>query len=142
MVHTVEAAVQTRGPGDAVDVTAEVAAAVTASGATSGIATVFVGGSTAGVTTIEFESGVVADLDRALEQVAPRGGQYEHHLRWGDDNGSAHVRAGIVGPSVTVPFKDGRLMLGTWQQIALLEFDTRPRRRPYVIQIVGDREET
>ncbi len=138
MVHTVEAAVQTRGPGDAVDVTAEVAAAVAASGAAAGIATVFVGGSTAGVTTIEFESGVVADLDRALEQVAPRRGQYEHHLRWGDDNGSAHVRAGIVGPSVTVPFKDGRLMLGTWQQIALLEFDTRPRRRPYVIQVVGD----
>jgi secondary thiamine-phosphate synthase enzyme len=142
MVHTVEAAVRTRGPGDAVDVTSEVAAAVAASGVTSGIVTVFVGGSTAGVTTIEFEPGVVADLDRALEQVAPRQGHYEHHLRWGDDNGSAHVRAGIVGPSLTVPFRNGHLLLGTWQQIALLEFDTRPRTRQYIIQIVGDREET
>ena len=128
----------TRGPGDAVDITGEVARAVAASGVTSGIVTVFVAGSTAAVTTIEFESGVIADLDRALEQIAPRRGEYQHHLRWGDDNGSAHVKAGIVGPSVTVPFREKKLLLGTWQQIALVEFDTRPRTRRYIVQIVGD----
>ena len=138
VVRTVEQIIQTQGPGDAVDVTGEVARAVAASGVTSGVVTVFVKGSTAGFTTIEFESGVVADLDRALETVAPRQADYQHHLRWGDDNGSAHVRAGIVGPSLTVPFRDGQLLLGTWQQIALLEFDTRPRTRRYIVQIVGD----
>jgi len=138
MVRTVERTARTRGPGDAVDVTAEVAAAVAGSGVTSGIATVFVTGSTAGVTTIEFESGVVADLDAALEKVAPRHADYRHHLKWGDDNGSAHVRAGMVGPSLSVPFRDGELLLGTWQQIVLLEFDTRARSRRYVVQVVGD----
>ena len=138
VVHTVEGSVNTRGPGDAVDVTGSVAAAVTASGLTSGIVTVFVEGSTAAVTTIEFESGVVADLDRALEKIAPRHGEYQHHLRWGDDNGSAHVRAGIVGPSLTVPFRDRQLLLGTWQQVVIVEFDTRPRRRRYICQIIGD----
>lgn len=138
MVRTAEAKVDTRGPGDAVDITAEVAQAVAASGVTSGIATVFVVGSTAAVTTIEFEPGVVADLDRALEKVAPRHGEYQHHLRWGDDNGSAHVRAGIVGPSLTVPFRERQLLLGTWQQIALVEFDTRPRARRFIVQMLGD----
>jgi secondary thiamine-phosphate synthase enzyme len=123
-----------------VDLTSAVAAAVAKSGMTSGIVAVFVEGSTAGVTAIEFESGVVADLDRALEKVAPRHGDYQHHLRWGDDNGSAHVRAGLVGPSLTVPFRDGSLLLGTWQQVALLEFDTRPRTRRYIMQIMGERE--
>ena len=138
MVRTVECTARTQGPGDAVDLTGEVAAAVAGSGVTSGIATVFVTGSTAGVTTIEFESGVVADLDAALEKVAPRHANYRHHLRWGDDNGSAHVRAGVVGPSLSVPFRDGELLLGTWQQIVLLEFDTRARSRHYIVQVVGD----
>ncbi len=138
MVRTVEGTARSRGPGDAVDLTGEVAAAVAGSGVTAGVATVFVSGSTAGVTTIEFEPGVVADLDAALEKMAPRHGDYRHHLRWGDDNGSAHVRAGVVGPSLTVPFRDGELMLGTWQQIVLLEFDTRARSRRYIVQIVGE----
>jgi len=138
VVRTVEATADTRGPGDAVDITGEVARAVAGSEVKSGIVTVFVTGSTAGLTTIEYESGVVADLDRTLEKIAPRGGEYQHHLRWGDDNGSAHVKAGIVGPSLTVPFRDGRLLLGTWQQITMLEFDTRPRLRRYLMQIVGD----
>jgi secondary thiamine-phosphate synthase enzyme len=138
VVRTVEQAVRTRGPGDAVDVTEEVTAAVAGSGVTSGVVTVFVAGSTAGFTTIEFEPGVVADLDAALEKVAPRRGEYRHHLRWGDDNGAAHVRAGIVGPSLTVPFRNGQLLLGTWQQIALLEFDTQARSRRYIVQIVGE----
>jgi secondary thiamine-phosphate synthase enzyme len=138
VVRTVEAAADTRGPGDAVDITGEVARAVAGSDVQSGIVIVFVTGSTAGLTTIEFEPGVVADLDRTLEKVAPRRGDYQHHLRWGDDNGSAHVRAGIVGPSLTVPFRDGRLLLGTWQQITILEFDTRARTRRYIMQIVGE----
>jgi secondary thiamine-phosphate synthase enzyme len=130
--------VETRGQGDAVDITRDVARAVAASGIASGLVTVFVVGSTASVTTIEFEPGVVSDLDRALEKVAPRHGDYQHHFRWGDDNGSAHVRAGIVGPSLSVPFRDTRLLLGTWQQITLVEFDTRSRTRECVLQIIGE----
>ena len=90
------------------------------------------------MTTIEFEPGAVADLNRLLEMVAPRETDYRHHLRWGDDNGSSHVRAALLGPSLTVPFTDGKLMLGTWQQIMLLECDTRPRKREIVIQIMGE----
>jgi secondary thiamine-phosphate synthase enzyme len=138
MVRTSEHEARTRGQGDAVDVTGHVAAAVTTSGVREGLATVFVSGSTAGVSAIEFEDGVVDDLDRALDKVAPRLGEYQHHLRWNDDNGSSHVRAGIVGPSLSVPFRAGRLLLGTWQQIVLFEFDTRPRTRRYVIQIMGE----
>ena len=91
---------------------------------------------TAGVTTIEFEPGAVSDLNRLFEMIAPRGESYRHHLRWGDDNGSSHVRAALLGPSITVPFTDGKLVLGTWQQIMLIEFDTRPRKREVVIQIL------
>ena len=138
MVCTFRQSIGTRGQGDAQNLTAHVARAVVESGAGAGLVTVFVVGSTAGVTTIEFEPGVVADLDRALELVAPRDGDYQHHLRWGDDNGSSHVRAALVGPSVSVPFVEGTLQLGRWQQIALVELDTRAREREVVIQIVGD----
>ncbi len=138
MIHTTEHEVATRGQGDAADLSDQVQAAIQASGAREGLATVFVSGSTAGITAVEFEAGVVHDLDRALGKVAPLLGDYKHHLRWGDDNGSSHVRAGIVGPSLSVPFRDARLMLGTWQQIVLVEFDTQPRTRRYVIQIIGE----
>ncbi len=90
------------------------------------------------MTTIEFEPGAVQDLNAVFEALAPRGAVYRHHLRWGDDNGSSHVRAALIAPSITVPFKNGELLLGAWQQIALLEFDTRPRRRELVVQIIGD----
>jgi secondary thiamine-phosphate synthase enzyme len=130
--------ITTKGQGDARDVTPVVARIVAESGARSGIATTFVVGSTAGMTTLEFESGVVQDLDAALSMIAPRDGEYRHHLRWGDDNGSSHVRAALVGPSVIVPFNDGKLMLGTWQQIVLVEFDTQGRHRQVVIQIMGE----
>jgi secondary thiamine-phosphate synthase enzyme len=138
VVATVEGEVKTRGQGDARDLTPEVRAALAGAGLRTGIVTVFVTGSTAGVTTIEFESGVVSDLDAALERLVPRRAEYRHHLRWGDDNGSSHVRAGIVGPSLTVPVGDGQLLLGTWQQIVLLEFDTSARTRRYIIQMVGE----
>lgn len=138
MVVTDRCEVSTKGQGDAHDVTGAVSRAVTASGVRSGVATVFVVGSTAGITTIEFEPGAIADLNSVFEGLAPRKGSYRHHLRWGDDNGSSHVRAAMLGPSIAVPFVDGALTLGTWQQIMLLEFDTRPRRRELVIQIVGE----
>ena len=114
------------------------AAVVERSGLAGGIVTVFVVGSTAGLTTIEFEPGAVADLNGVFERLAPRHGEYRHHLRWGDDNGSSHVRAALLGPSLTVPFMARTLTLGTWQQIMLLEFDTRARTREVVVQIVGE----
>jgi secondary thiamine-phosphate synthase enzyme len=95
-------------------------------------------GSTAAITTIEFESGAIADLNDVLEALAPRDGDYAHHARWGDDNGSSHVRAALLGPSVTIPFVGGELALGAWQQIMLLECDTRARTREIVVQIVGE----
>jgi len=138
MIATTTREARTAGQGDVRDITAEVAEAVAGSGARQGVATVFVTGSTAGVTTIEFEPGCVADLDRAFESIAPRAGEYQHHLRWGDDNGSSHVRAAMLGPSLSVPFADGALLIGTWQQIVLVEFDTRPRTRAFVIQVAGE----
>jgi secondary thiamine-phosphate synthase enzyme len=137
MVMTKRHRLRTRGQGDAHDLTRIVAAAVSESGAAAGIVSVCVVGSTAAVTTIEFEPGAIADLNRLLETLAPRAGHYEHHLRWGDDNGSSHVRAALLGPSVTVPFAERELILGTWQQIMLLELDTRGRDREVVVQVLG-----
>src|SRR5262245_45134972 len=138
MVVTHTHQLSTSGQGDAHDLTHPVARVVAASGIASGIVTVFVIGSTAGVTTIEFEPGAVADLNAVFESLAPRDGAYRHHLRWGDDNGSSHVRAALLGPSVTIPFARSKLLVGTWQQIMLIEFDTGPRDRELVIQIVGE----
>jgi len=129
---------QTKGQGDTHDLTDAVARAIGATGMRSGVVTLFVIGSTAGLTTIEFEPGAVSDLQAAFERIAPRAAEYEHHLRWGDDNGHAHVRAALLGPSLSVPFVDGKLTLGTWQQIILVDFDTRPRRREVVAQILGE----
>jgi secondary thiamine-phosphate synthase enzyme len=138
MVATHRRSVATRGQGDAHDVTDVVSHIVADSRIASGTATVFIVGSTAAVTTIEFEPGAIADLNRLFEQIAPRNADYRHHLRWGDDNGSSHVRAALLGPSLTVPFADGKLLLGTWQQIIVLELDTRPRKREIVVQVVGE----
>ena len=138
MVGTHIYELSTNGQGDARDLTEAAAAAVAASGMESGVATVFVVGSTAAVTTIEFEPGAVSDFNGLFERLAPRSAEYQHHLRWGDDNGSSHVRAALLGPSVNIPFTDGRLLLGTWQQIMLAEFDTRPRQRRVVIQMLGE----
>lgn len=138
MVRTVTHEARTSGQGDLRDVTGAVAAAVAGSGLSAGIVTVAVVGSTAGVTTIEYEPGAVADFDAALERLAPRNGAYRHHERWGDDNGSSHVRAALLGPSLTLPFTDGRVRLGRWQQIVLAELDTRPRSRQVVVQMIGE----
>ena len=138
VVHTHKLRIQTGGHGDAHDITDAVAAALLDCGLQRGVVTVFVVGSTAAVTTIEFEPGAVADLNASLETLAPRHSEYRHHLRWGDDNGSSHVRAALLGPSVTIPFVDRGLALGTWQQIMLLEVDTRPRAREVIVQILGE----
>src|SRR5262245_49533847 len=138
MVVTHTHHIQTSGQGDACDVTNVVAEDLSRSTLTAGVATVSVIGSTAGMTTIEFEPGAVSDLNALLERLAPRHGEYRHHLRWGDDNGSSHVRAALVGPSISLPFVERALCLGTWQQIVLLEFDTQARRRELVVQIVGE----
>ncbi len=138
MVISRQLTLQTRGHGDTHDLTQAVARAVSESQLGSGVVTLFVIGSTAGLTAIEFEPGAVADLQTAFEKVAPRDADYQHHLRWGDDNGHSHVRAALLGPSLSVPFVEGRLTLGTWQQIILVDFDTRPRRREVAAQIVGE----
>ena len=137
-VRTHRHTLATKGQGDAHDITRLAIAALAASGLKDGTATIFVVGSTAGITTIEFEPGAISDLNRLFEALAPREGDYRHHLRWGDDNGSSHVRAALLGPSITEPFTDGRLALGTWQQIMLLEFDTRPREREVIVQLLGE----
>jgi secondary thiamine-phosphate synthase enzyme len=137
MVETTNHHVETTGQGDVHDLTPVVSRVLNASSIKSGLATVAVVGSTAGITTIEFEPGAVADLNRVWEQLAPRDSEYEHHLRWGDDNGSSHVRAAMLGPSISIPFDRGHLCIGTWQQIVLVEFDTRPRSREVVVQLIG-----
>ncbi len=138
MVITKELHLSTRGHTDVVDITGEVAQLVRESGLRAGIVTVFCPGSTGGLTTIEYESGVIADMQQVLDEVVPPDRDYRHHLRWGDDNGHSHIRAALIGPSLTVPFVDGRLTLGTWQQIVFCDFDTRPRTRRLVVQIVGE----
>ena len=127
----------TKGHSDVVDLTHLLCKAIADSGLKDGTATLFVPGSTAGLSTIEFEPGAVKDLAIALERVAPEPGHYHHHATWGDDNGSAHVRACLVGPSLVVPFSGGRPTLGTWQQVVLVDFDTRPRERQVVAQLMG-----
>ena len=138
MIVTGRISLQTRGECDVVDITSQVASQVAESGIDSGIVTVFVAGSTAGVTTIEYESGVIADLQQAWERAVPRSIPYAHDRRWGDGNGYSHVRASMLGCSLVVPFSDGRLTLGTWQQIVLVDFDNRPRSRQVVLQFMGE----
>ena len=130
--------VNTRGFNDTHDLTDKIQSAVDKSNVIAGVVTVFVPGSTAGVTTIEFESGVVEDLKNAIDRLAPQNIHYDHDARWGDGNGFAHVRAALLGPSLTVPIADGKLQLGTWQQIVLIDFDNRPRRRDVIIQLLGE----
>jgi len=128
----------TRGHTHILDMTPEIEAAVLESGIREGLVTVFVSGSTAAITTMEYEPGCVADFRRLMEMLAPENAEYAHNQRWGDGNGYAHLRASLVGPSLTVPVIEGRLAVGTWQQIVLVDFDNRPRRRRVVVRVVGD----
>ena len=127
----------TQGESDVHDITDQVAEVVRRAGQAGGTVTVFVSGSTAAVTTIEFEDGVVRDLCDAIERMAPKDMTYAHDARWGDMNGYSHVRASMIGPSLVVPFREGRLLLGQWQQIVLIDFDNRPRKREIVLQMMG-----
>jgi secondary thiamine-phosphate synthase enzyme len=129
---------RTRGDGDTIDLTGELAQELSRSGLTDGVVTLFIGGSTGGITTIEFEPGAVSDLKEVLETVAPKGRDWRHHLKWGDANGHSHVRSALVGPSLSVPFVRGELCLGTWQQVVLIDFDDRPRRREVIVQFIGE----
>ncbi|MGH7889350.1 MAG: secondary thiamine-phosphate synthase enzyme YjbQ [Thermodesulfobacteriota bacterium] len=137
-VKTVSLRLETMGETDLIDITQSVAKAVKDSGVSSGSVTVFIPGSTAGVTTIEYESGAISDFKKALDRIAPKNIHYEHDVRWGDGNGYSHIRAALLGPSLTVPFSATRLLLGTWQQIIVVDFDNRPRRREVIVQIIGE----
>ncbi|MEM0029430.1 MAG: secondary thiamine-phosphate synthase enzyme YjbQ [Candidatus Nitrosocaldus sp.] len=130
--------IRTRGEGDMVDISKYVSNAVVESRLRNGIVVLFVKGSTAAITTIEYEPGLLKDFPNMLERVAPKGIEYEHEKRWHDGNGHSHVRASLIGPSLTVPFIDGRLTLGTWQQIVLIELDVRSRERSIIMQIIGE----
>jgi secondary thiamine-phosphate synthase enzyme len=131
--------ISSKGETDIVDLTAKVQEVVQRHGFREGQALVFVSGSTAGLTTLEYEPGLLQDLPAAFERLAPRGLRYAHEDTWHDGNGHSHVRASLLGPSLTVPFREGRLLLGTWQQIVLLDFDNRPRKREVVVQLSGER---
>lgn len=139
MVKTEQIQVSTRGNCHVVNITDDVGRAVAGSGLSEGVVTLFNIGSTAGITTTEYEPGLVNhDIEAAFERIAPEAGAYEHEKTWHDDNGHSHVRASLLGPSLSVPFTDGRLTLGTWQQIILVDFDTRSRKRAVVCQFIGE----
>ena len=129
---------ETTREGEMMDITRKMQDAVSESGLKDGIAVVFVAGSTGAVTTIEYEPGLLADFPDMLQRIAPKEIQYEHERRWHDGNGHSHVRASMIGPSLTVPFNDSHLTLGTWQQVVFLELDVRPRSRQLIVQMVGE----
>ena len=134
-----EFALETMGNNHVVNITDAVARCLQGGGISDGVVTVFVIGSTAGITTTEFEPGLANhDLEAAFEGIAPKDGSYVHEQTWNDDNGHSHVRASLIGPSLTIPVVARELTLGTWQQIVLIDFDTRPRSRRIVVQVIGD----
>jgi secondary thiamine-phosphate synthase enzyme len=137
-VKSASISISTRGDADVQDITAELARLVAASGLKNGAVTVFCPSSTSGVTTIEYEPGAVADLRRLFDEIVPAGRAYAHEAAWQDGNGHSHVRAALLGPALTVPFVNGRLTLGTWQQVVYVDFDVRPRRRELVAQMIGE----
>jgi secondary thiamine-phosphate synthase enzyme len=137
-VSTKKIKLRTKGEGEIVDITPEVEAAVRSSKLMNGTITVFVPGSTGAVTTLEYEPGILHDLPAMFERIAPRDAGYQHEERWHDGNGHSHLRATLLGPSLTVPFVEGLLTLGTWQQIVFVEFDIRARSRELIIQIIGE----
>jgi len=138
MIVTGEISLHTAGSGDTLDITTKVQDLLTGSKLVKGTANIFVTGSTAGITTIEYEPGLVDDLQKLWDRLVPQDIPYGHDARWGDGNGYAHVRASLLGASLTVPFSDRKLMLGRWQQIILVDFDNRPRSRYIVVQMTGE----
>ena len=138
MVKTGSIQLITRGNTDVQDITAEIARVVIASELKNGTVTIFCPSSTSALTTIEYESGCVSDLQRLFDEIIPSNREYAHNARWGDGNGHSHVRATLLGPSLTIPFVEGHLTLGTWQQVIYVDFDVRSRNRELVVQIVGE----
>jgi secondary thiamine-phosphate synthase enzyme len=138
MVKEQRLTLRTKGNADVIDVTDEVSRAIQMSGLTNGIAVIFSPSSTSGLTTIEYESGCVADLRRMFDEMVSPDRDYQHNLRWGDGNGHSHLRAALLKASLTVPFTNRRLTLGTWQQIVFVDFDIRPRQRELVVQMLGE----
>jgi secondary thiamine-phosphate synthase enzyme len=138
MVVTKKISLQTKGHGDIIDITPQVEKLVAEADINNGTVTVFVAGSTAGVSTIEFEPGLLSDFQCMWDRNVPQNITYKHDQRWGDGNGYSHVRASLLGASLVIPFNDKRLSLGTWQQIVLVDFDNRPRSREITLQITGD----
>jgi secondary thiamine-phosphate synthase enzyme len=130
----------TKGEADIIDITPKVERLLSETKLSDGVVTIFVPGSTGGLTTIEYESGVVSDLKNAFERVAPRNARYAHNSRWGVGNGFSHVRASMLGPSISIPFSNGGLALGTWQQIVFVDFDNRSRSRELILQFVGEKK--
>jgi secondary thiamine-phosphate synthase enzyme len=137
-VKTISLTLNMQGNADIQDITGAVEKALADSGVKNGTATVFCPSSTSGVTTIEYESGCLSDLRRLFDEILDPRREYAHNARWGDGNGHSHVRAALLGASLTIPFVGGQLTLGTWQQVIYVDFDVRPRRRELVVQIVGD----
>lgn len=133
-----EVHIKTKGEADVVDITDLVEKVVKKSGIRNGIAHIFAIGSTAAISTMEYEPGLKQDLPEALERIAPKGAEYKHHLRWGDYNGHSHVRATVLGPSLNVPVQNGSLVLGTWQQVIFVELDVRSRSRRIMVTVMGE----
>jgi len=138
VVFTYQIEIQTNGFCDIHDITSRVNKAIEVSGIGSGLVCVFVNGSTAGITTCEYESGLVQDLKDLFEKIIPRDKPYHHDKAWGDGNGFSHVRSSLLGPGITIPFSEGRLLLGMWQQVILIDFDNRPRKRTVIVQVIGE----
>ena len=138
MVITKQISLQSKGGCDIIDITPQVEQQVAGIDINSGTVTVFVAGSTAGISTIEFESGLLSDFQSMWERNAPKNISYDHNRRWGDGNGHSHVRASLLSASLVVPFNDKKLSLGTWQQIVLVDFDNRPRSRQIILQVMGE----
>ena len=140
IISTKKLTEETQGFCDIIDLTAKVRDQIGQEKIQKGLATLFVSGSTAALTTLEHEPGLVQDLKEFVERLIPSGKKYHHDDRWGDDNGFSHLRASLFGPSLQIPIENGRLLLGTWQQIVLVDFDNRPRTREIVLQIMGGTE--
>jgi len=137
-VYSDQINIKTDGEVDIIDITGEIQNSIDKSKLKDGIICIFVPGSTGTLTTIEYEPGLMKDLPQALEKIVPKGIYYNHHETWHDDNGHSHVRASLMGPSITVPFRNKKLIHGTWQQIVFVELDTSPRNREIIVQIVGE----
>lgn len=138
MVTTKSIQLNTKGHTDILDITGQIRSAISQSDITNGIVTIFTPSATSGITTIEFERGCIQDLKRLFDEIIGSDRHYAHNARWGDGNGHSHVRAALLGPSLTIPFVEKEIIMGTWQQIIFVDFDNRPRQRKLILQLLGE----